>query len=283
MSYQNVLNGAVNLAAANFNGPPAVASLGRQFVMSCLLARLTPANHMVQINNRFHQFLSNRGWRWEPGVAGASYIAGARLLDGTVTQGECGFPAYALAYLIQAPPPYGFGMGIGSASVITYRGTNNSGFISDHANALPGPQPNITSPAGAPLAGFYYWANHKVVQYAGQIYDPCYNAVYATPAGMAAASLLTVRQRARLRDLENYDPASPWGLLLGWGLPRLTALKISDLLWGNSHTITVTQAVNVTDNAVNGHFIEWDEQWARPGLAGRGNIYGPIPHNPLVR
>jgi len=51
---------------------------------------------MNQINTRFHQFLVNRGWVWEPRVAGAFYTAGACLLDGTVNRGECGYPAYAL-------------------------------------------------------------------------------------------------------------------------------------------------------------------------------------------
>lgn len=283
ISYQNALGGAVNLAAANFTSVPPVASLGRQFVMNCLVANVTPANNMALLNTRFHQFLTNRGWRWEPAVAGASYNAGARLLDGTVTQGECGYPAFALAYIIQAPPPYGFGMGVGSAAVVTYSGAHNNGFISNHANALPGPQPNITRPAGGALAGFYYWDNHKVVQYGGQFYDPNYNAIYAAPAGMAVASLQTVRQQVRLRDMENYNPASPWGLLLGWGLPRLAALKLNDFIWGNDHAINVTQAVNVTNPAVNGHYIEWGEHWVFPGHGGRGNIYGPMPRNPLVR
>jgi hypothetical protein len=279
-TYQQALGGNANLNQANFNDSPPQTSPGRQFVWSCRVSNVTPINNINQVNTRFHQFLVNRGWIWNPSVAGASYNAGARLLDGTVNQGECGFPAYALAYIINAPQPYGFG--VGGANVVTYSGLHNIGFISNHANALPGPQPNIIRPQGGVLPGFYYWDNHKVVHFNGQFYDPNYGSVYPAIGSMAVASLQLVRQNVRLRDLENYNPLSPWGVLLGWGLPRLAALKFSDFIFGTTHTISVVQAVNVVNPAVNGYYIEWVENWAIP-MGGRGNIYGPMPRSPLVR
>lgn len=279
-TYEQVLGGQNNLANVRFDDMPATGSPGRQFVWGCRRANITPLTGMGQLNTRFYQWLAQRGWTWDPGVPGNSYLAGARVLDGVVNRGECAYPAYALAYMINAPQPYGFG--VGGASVVTFSGANAAGFISNHAGALQGPQPNITRPEGGALPGYYYWANHKVVQYGGQYYDPNYNAVYAMPAGMAAASLQVVRQNARLRDLADYNPLSPWGLLLGWGLPRLLAQGTSDLLFGNTHTITVQQTTVGAHPAVAGYYIEWSENWALP-RGGRGNIYGPKIANPLAR
>lgn len=278
VSYEQALGGNVILAQANFGDVPRPGSPGRRFLTQCLLAGATPANNMLQVNSLFHQFLAGRAWTWNPAVPGASYTAGARLLDGAVNAGECGYPAYALAYLINAPPPYGFG--VGGAAVVTYNGQHNQGFISNHANALPGPQPNITRPQGGTLPAYYYWDNHKVVQFQNQYYDPNYRAVYVNPAAMAAADLQLVRQGVRLRDLENYNPLSPWSFLLGWGLPRLAALKVSDLAFGTAHDISVYRAIGAAP--VSGYYMEWVERWVRPG-GMRGTIYGPFAHSPLVR
>lgn len=280
-TYEQALGGQHNLANVRFDDMPPVNSPGRQFVWSCRRANITPLTNMAQVNTRFHQWLANRNWVWDPAVPGNSFLAGARLLDGTVTRGECGFPANALAYMINAPQPYGFG--VGGAVVVTYSGANGQGFIANHANALPGPQPNITRPQGGPLPGYYYWDNHKVVQFGGQYYDPNYNAVYAMPAGMAVTSLQLVRQNVRLRDLNDYNPLSPWGLLLAWGLPRLLAQGMSDLVFGNRHRINVQQTTGGAPPAVAGYYIEWVENWALPRNGGRGSIYGPKAQNPLAR
>lgn len=292
-TYEQAMNG-VTFPNANFDDAPAGNSWGAEFLKKCKKASAHPGSEMNRVNEIFHGFLKGKGWRWDPGGAGASYVAGARLLDGSRTSGECAYPAYALAFLIDAPYPYGFykfkpknkndkKKPKNDASVETYRGLHNRGFISNHANALDGPQPNITQSNGNMLQGYYFWGNHKVVKYKNKFYDPNYKAIYTSLAGMAVASLQSVRDNVRLRDMRDYNPLSPWGLLLGWGLPRLTVLKLSDVLFGTTHRINVVKAVNVQDQNVAGYYIEWEEGWRRPDYGGRGTIYGPLAQNPLVR
>lgn len=280
-TYVNALGGQNNLNnVPNVNDAPGAGSRGRRFLLQCAMTNTHPNANMGQVNTAFHNFLRTTGWQWAPGVPGASFTAGARLLDGAVHAGECGFPAYALAYLINAPHPYGFG--VGGAQVVTYSGANAQGFISDHQGALPGPADNITRPAGGTLPNYYLWDNHKVVQVGNNFYDPSYNRVYVAAAGMAAASLQTIRQNVRLRDISTYNPYSLWSLSVVYGLPRLMALKSSDVLFGTTHQITLLQATNVVQVALTGWYLEWVENWNRP-IGGRGTIYGPYTANPLVR
>jgi hypothetical protein len=279
-TYTAAMSGSTDLADADFTDAPPGGSLGATFLQECGQAHASPAANMTNVNTMFHNFLAAQGWTWAPEGAGNSYLAGAALLDGTTTAGECGFPAYALALLVNAPAPYGFGTG--GATVRSYSGANREGFIARHAHPLPGPTPNITKPDGLVLNNYYYWGNHKVVELGGHFYDPNLRADYPNLAGMAEGSLQTVRQNVRLRDLKDYNPSSPWGLLLAWGLPRLTLLKISDVIFGTTHTITVTRTTVGADMAVAGHYIEWSERFALPA-GGREHIYGPLPHSPLVR
>lgn len=275
-TYESILKGRTTLAGVQFpEEGPNRNSVGAKFLRKIgrFFGRTPP---IVVLNCMFNEFLRTRGWRWVPTTSGDSLIAGARLLDGRINSGECGFVANALVYLINAPRPWGFG--IDNASCSRYSGENNCGFISEHgSSALPGVQPNIVRPDGNNLRGYYLWNNHKVVEYGHLNYDPCYNKVYHNPNEMADATLTLVRQRVRLRDLSDYDFRNP----LKW--PKLLGLKISDLYWSNTHRINIYQASG-NDSNVTGYYIEWSEEWRTwGGPAGIGHYYGPYRQNPLVR
>ncbi len=233
---------------------------------------------MAGVNTRFHQYLVQSGWQWAPGIAGNSLRRGAELLDGTANQGECGYVANALAYLINAPAPYGFG--VGGAEVFRYTGSKHKGFISPLANALPGLQPNINLPVGGTLNGYYFWDNHKVVKFNGRYYDPCYNTVYDYCGLMTAASL-NERKQVRLRDLAKYDPYNPFTL----GAFRLAFQKAQDLVFNTTHTITVFHTENVHDATVDGYYMDWSSSWKTIGDRQYWDLgfTGPLAENPLVR
>lgn len=276
-TYESVLGGNGNLNAVPFNNHYPRATLwGVNFLAACTNANLTPAGHMAQICTNFHNALRVRNWTWAPAGAGNSYTAGARLLDNTVNAGECAYVPNALAYLVNAPAPWGFGTG--GATVEVYNGQDDKGFIALHANNLPGPQPNIIQPNGQTLPGYYLWGNHKVVCHNGTRYDACYNVQHATLAGMDRASLWLVRERVRLRDLRDYNYT---GL---WSGAHLAGRVLSDWVWWNKHTVDVYQAVG-TDANVTGFYLQWSQHWwtLRSGRNQSAAWYGPYPTNPLVR
>jgi hypothetical protein len=281
-TYAALLDGNENLSAARYGDhQPFENSRGRRFLRHCEDQGLDPAQNLVTVAEAWHDFLANEGWTWNTDFPCETYNYGARLLDGTAGRGDCGYPAYGLALLLNAPDPWGFGLG--NATVARYDGQNHDGFIAAHLTPLPGLAANVTRPNGTLLQGFYLWDNHKVVAHGGHFYDVSYRQHRNALAGLAPASLRVVRENVRLRDLENYNPKSLWGFTLGWGLPRLAMLKLSDVASNNSHTITVFQATNVTNGALNGWYIQWEESWGWRGNGFRPSYYGPYTRSPLVR
>jgi hypothetical protein len=282
-TYQNIMGGRSNLTGVPFNTDTPTPCRGTQFLNHCNGNGIGPGINMATLTNTFHDFLAGVGgipgggnWTWSPGAPGNGYTAGARLLDGTANAGECAFVPFALAYLINAPAPWGFG--VGGATVDSYSGANHIGFIAAHNNALPGPLPNITQAAGGVLPNFYLWGNHKVVTFGGVHYDVCYRTTYAALANMAAVDLQLTRNNVRLRDLEDYDYKKLDSL---W---ELIKLKFDDLLRSTTHTIEVLQATAahavLTGGNPTAYFISWVEN--RPH-SGASNYYGPYQQNPLVR
>jgi len=283
-TYAELLDGNENLNAPRYGEhQPHDDSLGQRFLAHCEHQDLDPAQDLVAVANAWHDFLAIEGWTWD--VVGArsvctSYNGASRLLDGTQIRGDCGFPAYALALLLNVPAPWGFG--IEGARVATYDGEDGDGFLAPHQTTfrLAG---NVTRPNGNLLQGFYLWDNHKVVERGGHFYDVSYRRNHNALAALASASLRVERENVRLRDLENYNPTSPWGLAIGWGLPRLAMLKLSDVAFNTSHGITVFRATHVANNALAGFYIQWEEYWGWRSTAGRASYYGPFTRSPLVR
>ena len=276
-TYKSVLGGNENLNAVNFDAHYPRANLwGQRFLTACNNALLTPMAHMAQISTGMHNALRVRNWTWVPVGAGGSYTAGGQLLDEERNAGECAFVPYALAYLVNAPSPWGFGAR--RAVVERYRGKHEEGFISLHANNLPGPQPNIVQPNGQTLPGYYLWENHKVVCYNAHYYDACYNVHHANLADMDRASLQLIRAGVRLRDLRDYD----YGRL--WSAARLAGTVVSDWLWWNRHTVDVYQAQGM-DPVVTGYYLRWTQSWwtIHSGSDMSETWYGPYPVNLLVR
>jgi hypothetical protein len=274
-TYEQVLGGQVNLGAVNWaSAAPTAGSLGQQVLAT--IAALNPAVHadMLQITTAFHNAVALTGFRWLPATAGNSYTAGARLLDGTAATGECAYVANGLALLLGAAPPWG--LGVAGITVQSYSGQNAVGFIADHGGGVPGAPANVLRPNGTPFAGYYLWANHKVVNVGGTLYDPCYDRTYNTLAGMASSQLQLVRAGIRLRDLGDYNPASIAGFL------SLMGLKASDAFYNNAHTIDVYQAVG---GASAGYYLDWGQDWKDWTWTRhiKTSWHGPYAANPLVR
>ncbi|HBO1217802.1 TPA: hypothetical protein L4E92_005186 [Pseudomonas aeruginosa] len=281
VSYLALLDQKPTLSGIDFTEKqPPENSLGARFLATLKKDDISPEN-IESLSNDFHDFLKKEGWTWAPMVGGNNLSAGAKLLDGDLKSGECATPAHALAYLIKAAPPYGFGLE-GEATVKTFTGSQGKGFISKHDTPLPGLSSNIKRMQGGVVDGFYFWENHKVVEYGGKFYDPNYRKSYIQLADMASAEITLEKEKIRLRDMSDYNPLNPWGILLKWGIPRLAALKISDLFYGNTHSITLYSATSTTTPAISGYYIEWTQVWGNPAAALK-EIYGPILKNPLVR
>jgi hypothetical protein len=280
-TYADLLNGNENLGAAAWDDhQPEPLSRGQRFLEHCQQQQLDPANDLTAVADAWHDFLAGDNWTWDVRDFCEVYNRAARLLDGAQHRGDCGYPAYAFALLLNAPQPWGFGLG--GARIERYDGQDHDGFIARHQTPLPGLGPNVTRPNGGLLQGFYLWDNHKIVAHGGHFYDVNYRRDSNTLALFAPASLRVVQEHVRLRDLENYDPASPWGLALGWGLPRLALLKLSDVAQNRYHSITVFQATHVLNPALTGWYIQWEEYWGR-NPNPRPSWYGPYARSPLVR
>src|SRR5262249_34687537 len=151
---------------------------------------------------------------WAPGAPGNSPGRGAMLLDSGgalpgagANAGEGGYVAHALAYLINAPAPWGVGVCGATAGREPVPGGVSSprppGFISTHVQHLPGPQPNIVDLNGNTIPGFYKWENHKTTLFNGVYYDACYRTSYGAPGNMAVVNLAVLPNGdgVRLRDL----------------------------------------------------------------------------------
>jgi hypothetical protein len=283
--YLDVLGGTSTPSDALFRDyGPTPNCRGEQFVKRCTGRKISPPSEsaaisVTSLSNEFHDFLQQADWRWVGGVPGGSYVAGARLLDGAISEGECAAPAYALAYLLNAPLPWGWGKGWKYASVVEYKGASNEGFISRHTNNLPGPTPNVIKPDGDALADYYVWANHKVVQVGNEFYDPNYRCQYTALSDMGT-SLVSVRKKVRLRDLEGYNT---WTFT---GLARMLATKLQDLYWSTDRTVDVYRVIANGDPNINGYYFCWEETWKTGfynSMRASAAWYGPYPRNPLVR
>lgn len=223
---------------------------------------------------KFNEYLRiKHNWTWNPGRPGFSYRHGAQLLDGAVTQGECGYPVAALSILLSTDPPLGFGLG--RSEISSYPGGHAEGFISPHGqHALRGVHLNILTP-GVPTAPPYrLWENHKTVKFGGRYYDPNYNLIYDREDQMAVAHLQTFRDRVRLRDLRTYD----W--LTASGLLNLTIQKLSDLFHNTTHLITISQA---TGREMSGYYFFWTRGSGGRPPTGADHYIGPHRENPLAR
>ncbi|MBV9493856.1 MAG: hypothetical protein JOZ54_06390 [Acidobacteria bacterium] len=281
-TYENLLSGINNLTKIDWDSDtPQSTLLGQRFLAHCRKENFDPGQDLAAVAEEWHDFLGAAGWGWDLNFACETYPYATRLLDGVRLRGDCGYPAYAFALLLNAPHPWGFGLG--GATVERYDGHHHEGFIATHNGTIFGLGGNLTRPNGGVLQGFYLWDNHKVVAHGGHYYDVSYRRDFNALGNLAPASLQVTRENVRLRDLANYDPKSPWGFTLGWGLPRLAMLKLSDVATNNSHGITVFRATNVGNGALTGYYIQWEEYWGWRGSSQRANYYGPYTQNPLVR
>jgi hypothetical protein len=143
---------------------------------------------LLMVNFR-HQ-LKAHGWQWFPPTAGQ---AGAKVLDGDVTRGECAFLAKAFELLLNLPDPAGCQV-TAKAEMVAYTGAEKAGFIADHPGMEFGLSNNMTLSVDNHRKT-YNWDNHKVVKYAGKFYDVCYNKVYSDPAEMALVDLKGKKER----------------------------------------------------------------------------------------
>jgi hypothetical protein len=119
----------------------------------------------------------NANWQWDPGVAG---VHKGKLLDGSVTRGECALFAMNLKVLAEAPKPYGLEMDTRQLEYWAFYGKHKQGFVADHdlTNMISRFGGNVRLPAQLQHpTGYYIWPNHKVIVYNGQVYDPSYGTV----------------------------------------------------------------------------------------------------------
>lgn len=162
---------------------------------------LSRAN-VLRLSNRLYDW-SDVNWTWQGSGAGDSPSAGAKLLDGNLQAGECGYIANALMVLLTQDAPYGAEQSDAEFKVVTYSGkypTSTSGtkrgFISAHANTPLNLEPNVYTPVGV-QAPYYWWGNHKVMSYDAIYFDPTYGTSQGGPGyypdlgSMAAAQVFS--------------------------------------------------------------------------------------------
>lgn len=260
---------AINVDEVN----PPTASFAAAFVLDCVKRKITPRSNMARLTSEFHQALVQRNWEWQPSKSGDTQLAGAQLLDGVALAGECAFPTWALIFLVNAPFPYGFG--IGGAKKFTYSGDTKHGFLAAHKKVFNVPDLSPIDADGKTSIKYRYWNNHKVVEYFGHFYDPNYGLNYKEGRLMAVATLEEIHANVNPRNLEEYN-----GLP---GLPKLIKLTVSDCYYGTHHTISVYKSTSIADPTVAGFFIERMEDWmASDGPHIKKGIYGPFNHDPVV-
>ena len=130
----------------------------------------------------FVQYIHNsgNGMTWQGSSGGGT---GHPFLDGKKKRGECLMFARALKILASSPEPYGLNLkGVG---FVSYSGPNKMGFVSAHdVKGVVKLRPNVEG------ENLYFWANHKVVTYAGRFYDPMYNKVYNSTKDMVAYAVM---------------------------------------------------------------------------------------------
>jgi hypothetical protein len=164
-------------------------SPGGQAMNAFNFAALNNPN-VLQVTHQWHNILNNGVWTWNPAVAAAGDLAACELLQGTKPAGECAAPAKALELLLKTANPYGLAQAAALFSTVTYTGAATHGFISNHPlGGVLNLPPNIYTPATGNRAAFYLWANHRVVLYNNEYFDPSYNTSYLNLPAMAQAQI----------------------------------------------------------------------------------------------
>jgi hypothetical protein len=182
-------------AEAAFNNSP----LPGVKIMKELKKILKPSDsEAVKVECLFKTFVEyaqgEAHWKW----LGATPCGTPKVLDDANAQVECQGFVVALRSLMFYPAPFGLGIKQDICTVKTVApklGSEKSGFVACHpANGVMGLRPNIETPAKIDeslfAGGFYLWANHKVLEYGGRIYDPSYGRVYETLGQMEALSII---------------------------------------------------------------------------------------------
>lgn len=141
-----------------------------------IMAKLKERSTFDDLFHEYTRYGRSNGWTWNPDLKGAHK---GKLLDGTMSAGECAMFAGNLQLLAALPRPYGLGLSP-APEYWPFSGKFNAGFVCTHdMTAIISPlQSNLRTRTQVqqPLA-LYMWVNHKVLRYAGNIYDPSYGTI----------------------------------------------------------------------------------------------------------
>ncbi len=119
----------------------------------------------------------------EVGKWRGSKSAAQNLLGSIDYEGECGLFAYAFRTLLTAPKPFGLGLDKGQVSLVTWKGLYGNGFVVKHPEVIMELEANVDRDPSVSLVDsplLHFWDNHKVINYAGRLWDPSYGCTYGS-------------------------------------------------------------------------------------------------------